>query len=244
MPIYSHTCPAGHTTDTLWRASSGPRPDVVTCPLCGEPARYTIAAPAAGIVAGSSTPCSGGPRDRKSRDTGPGLRVVDWTCADGHADFDVFTDTDTVTLPPCATCGKPTRRVWAMPSLDWFTAAYPNGYHEPQLGFERDADGNMVLDDDGHPVGLFIRDRAHFEQVCKEMGVVPVAKDEGIRMEEDQLRADADKAAEEDAEVARMLAQNEWGPEAAQMKSMRDNGLVADWTKHAKNLGVPLSHQN
>lgn len=243
MPIYSYRCPEGHDHDHLHRASDGDRPASIDCPKCGSPAIYVIAAPARGIVTGTATPGMIASDTRKRGADVKGLRVIDWTCENGHEDFDV-TDADTYDIGPCKVCGSKTRRLWAMPSLDWFTAAYPNGYHEPQLGFEHDADGKVVVDDNGVPVGRFIRDRKHMEEVCREMGVQPIAKDECIRLEDDYLRAEADKAAAEDAEVHAMLAQNEWGPEAADMKRARDNGLVFDWTEHARNLGVPLSHQD
>lgn len=190
MPLYAYHCPDGHEHVELFKHDA--RPDEVPCDRCPETARYVLSAPARGVVVGTQTPCSGGPRDRRSRDTGPGLRVVDWTCEDGHADFDVIDSNADVTLPPCATCGKPTRRVWNVPAVDWFTASYPNGGYFPELGIERDPST-------GQTRGMFVASAADMRRICKERGLVIMSSSEAERGIEQDAR-EASVAARRDEE--------------------------------------------
>jgi hypothetical protein len=229
MPLRDYECPDGHiTTDLI--SGDFPRERTCTRPDCGKRAAYRLSVPARGIVTGSTNPS--GLRNTPTRDgyrvleetdalvvrqKGDAPTLVDWLCPDGHAQSEVY-DTAPTTGPACPTCGKATTAKVGVPSVDWFTAA---GYHMTGGYYD-------------NGLGCWITSIAHRKQVMAQQGLQEGSDDYGDtrRQVERKLRADA-----EDEVVREMLQDCEHGPEAAETKKMRDQGLVPDWRWAVEQVG-------
>lgn len=121
---------------------------------------------------------------------------------------------------PCEMCGAEARSV--------VTAAT---FHIPGSRITRDSVNGAY--DPG--LGRHIRDEAHRQEVMRELGVVEASWG---GMMEDQRRNDSVRDAHDDQVVREMLQGMEHGPDAAALKTARDQGRVLDWSEHAKTLGV------
>ena len=227
MPLYDYRCEKGHTTTLLLRADM--RQDETTCGTCGDEARYTLAAPARGLVVGTETPggirSSSGARDGFTityesptfvvREKGNSLTRADYRCPDGHEFGDDYEGEPPVN-PTCPVCMAESRRVVVAADLDWITKDHPHGWYDPALG-------------------RFIRDRAHWEQVKREMGVI----DGDFRQAwQDQMRRDAEEARYDEDEVRKMLAGYVRGPDAALMHRVAEENPELDWRPWARELGL------
>ena len=225
MPLRSYICPSHHETDTL---ITGAYPEWIVCAECGATARYTIGAPARGIVLGSKNPIRETASSRDGftvlhetetfvlREKGKSLTRVDYECFVCRARFGDDYDIVPETHPLCVECGASTHPIIVgVADVDWFTKDHPHGWYDPGLG-------------------CFVANRAEWKAEMARQGVVECDWTQGVQ---DQARADAVRAAEEDEEVRRMLHDYKHGPDAEAMaRHAETSGL--DWRVWADELGV------
>lgn len=220
MPIREHVCPHGHVKSNLYKSDF---PQVITCDECGEIATYRIGRIATpGMREGSHVETK--PRGEVIYTGSDGSALIqrgkapvilrEWICESNHRHFDVY---ETEPEPPlCPTCQLQCRRDIVGADLGWIEKDHPNGWFDTGLG-------------------CWIRDRAHWEQVKAEKGVVDVS-DWGPAMDR-QNRERAEKAKREDEHVAEMFHNTLRGPDAeATRREWERLGLDAE--AMAKGLGV------
>lgn len=216
MPLYEYRCQKGHITTLLRKM--GEADDPATC-ACGDAATRSISLPAAGVVAGSTTPLRivGATRAGYVEEA-PGVwvkgssidanKVVDWRCtACGVKGLAV----DEPLPPACPSC---TASVEAYDNpnarhVDWFPAG---GYFDRSLG-------------------VFLESREHRRRVMEEKGL----RESDNGEIDDKFRAASAKRAQEDANIKAML--QEWDDDPERQKGI-DMGQIPDHADAKAIMGM------